>query len=113
MTIVKIDHPGTPEQAQAAALANAGHIVIYGKDESIPMSEPPRLRLDDQGQLQIAEDIAGDASGKSLVEAWHAVETVHHLGDWVALTFLYVDPLAREAYRSLAVLPVEVWNQVM
>jgi hypothetical protein len=38
---------------------------------------------------------------------------VHHLGDWVALTFLYVDPLAREAYRSLAVLPVEVWNQVM
>jgi hypothetical protein len=38
---------------------------------------------------------------------------VHHLGDWVALRFLFVDHGGREAFCSLAIIPTELYNRVM
>jgi hypothetical protein len=104
---------GRAEQVRAAAQASIGNLFVYGDDDVNEMNLPPRLRIDETGQMQIAESVFDDPEGDTRRDVWFPVESVHHLGDWVALTFVFVDHGVREAFRSLAIIPTELYNRVM
>jgi hypothetical protein len=89
------------------------HIFVYEPDEGVFLTRPPALRSGPDGQLEIMESVCETPDGEGNRPAWHPVEKVTHLGEWVALTYTYRNPIAGEAFRALAVVPAEIYYSTM
>jgi hypothetical protein len=101
----------SPEQIEAAAAANR-HIFTYSPDETVIMTAPPDLRIGEQGAMEIREGV-GSGDGWD-ADVWHPIQHVYHVGEhWVALEFTYINWPAQEAFKTLAVIPAEIYHSVM